>query len=83
MTIEIVAWYFSVMVVLADPQHSRLQHRYGPFESKAACEAERTELHNRAPKLLDGTSTVLDLPGRPGCVEVTSPLPASLVRIRR
>jgi len=83
MTIDIVAWYFSVMVVLADPQHPWLPHRYGPFESKAACEAERTKLQEQAPKLLDGTSTVLDLPGGPGCVEVTSPLPASMVRIRR
>jgi hypothetical protein len=54
MTIDIVAWYFSVMVVLADPQHSWLPHRYGPFESKAACEAERTKVHEQAAKLLDG-----------------------------
>jgi hypothetical protein len=83
MTIEIVAWYFSVVVVVADPQHSWLPHRYGPFESKAACEAERAKLHERAPKMADGTSTLLDLPGWSGCVEVVSPLPASIMRIRR
>lgn len=83
MTIEIVAWYFNVVVVLADPQHSWLPHRYGPFESKAACEAEHAKLHRQAPKLPDGTSTVVDLPGSSGCIEIVSPLPAAIMRIRR